>query len=267
MAEDNKQQVDKREVDVTVSAPGEWTLKKAFGPVLDEIGQDVKQVYAASRDRILRAGYKKIRDVNDGKQANLRVARDVLWNGALTNDEVCAEYFGGILASSRSEDGSDDSVIHYVDVIKSLSSKQLKLHYFIYNGLNKLLVSDDTPVNVGMNTEIEARQIYFYQHELTEQHGLQVETDLNILHRQGLIRQYRTDVYMVGDSAFIYVSAQPTTFGVLLYAAAHDRLEQWREFDRVDLGDFDGIQLPQAFFRSIQELADYAGLGGTREPE
>jgi hypothetical protein len=68
------------------------------------------------------------------------VARDVLWNGALTNDEVCAEYFGGILASSRSEDGSDDGVIYYVDVIKSLSSKQLKLHYVIYNSFNKLWV-------------------------------------------------------------------------------------------------------------------------------
>ena len=51
---------------------------------------------------------------DDGKQANLGVSRDVLWNGAFSTESICAEYFGGILASSRSEDGKDDSAIPFV---------------------------------------------------------------------------------------------------------------------------------------------------------
>jgi len=53
------------------------------------------------------------KNLEDGKAANLRVTRDVIWNGAVTDDEVCAEYFGGILAASRTEDGKDDSAIQF----------------------------------------------------------------------------------------------------------------------------------------------------------
>ena len=55
----------------------------------------------------------------------------MIWNGAVTDDEVCAEYFGGILAASRTEDGKDDSAIQFVDCIKAMSAKQLHLHYAI----------------------------------------------------------------------------------------------------------------------------------------
>jgi hypothetical protein len=139
---------------LAIALPGEWALQKVFGPALTEIGEDLKKLYAKGRDRLVAAAYRKVEDPEDGKQANLRVTRDVLWNGAFTEDEVCAEYFGGILASSRSADGKDDDAIQFVDVIKSLSARQLRLHYVIYHSLNQIFVASGATVNVGQGLEL-----------------------------------------------------------------------------------------------------------------
>jgi hypothetical protein len=245
---------------LSIALPGEWALQKVLGPALTEIGEDLKKLYAKGRDKIIAAAYRKIPDPEDRKQTNLRVTRDVLWNGAFTDDEVCAEYFGGVLASSRSEDGKDDAAIQFVDVIKSLSSKQLRLHYVIYNALNKLLVQAGTRVNVAQSTEIQQRGVWFVSVELVNVLQLQIETDLNILHRQGLLYQYKTDVHVLGEKALPYASANPTTFGILLYSAAHARLPEWRAFDRVDFGDFSEVKMPRVYAATLAELAEKAGL-------
>ena len=196
------------EKEIAIAVPGEWALKKAFGPALTEIGEDLRKLYAKGRDKLITVAYRKIHDLNDGKQASLRVTRDVLWNGAFTEDEVCAEYFGGIFAASRSVDGKDDDVIQFVDVIKSLSAKQLRLHYVIYNSFNKLLVAARTPVNVGLDKEIQPKQVWFSSPELVETLSLKIETDLNILHRQGLLHQYRTSAHVVSEGVLLpYTSA------------------------------------------------------------
>jgi len=247
MAEDEKK--------VSIALPGEWALQKAFGPALTEIGEDLKKIYAKGRDKLVAAAYRKIKNPEDGKQANLRVTRDVLWNGAFTDDEVCAEYFGGILASSRSADGKDDDAIQFVDVIKSMSAKQLRLHYTIYNCLNKLFVAAGTPVNVGQGTEVQAKQLWFAQMELTSRLGLKIETDLNILHRQGLLNEYKTDMHKLAEDKMLpYAMVKPTTFGVLLYATALNRLDEWRSFPSSDFGDFPDVVLPNFFAATLDEL-------------
>jgi hypothetical protein len=253
------------ERNIAIAVPGEWALKKAFGPALTEIGEDLRKLYAKGRDKLITVAYRKIHDLNDGKQANLRVTRDVLWNGAFTEDEVCAEYFGGIFAASRSVDGKDDDVIQFVDVIKSLSAKQLRLHYVIYNSLNKLLVAARTPVNVGLDQEIHPKQAWFSSPELVETLSLKIETDLNILHRQGLLHQYRTSAHVVSQGVFLpYTSANPTTFGILLYAVAHNKLEEWRSFDRKDFGDFPDIALPINYAPTLDDLLKKTGLASNK---
>lgn len=63
---------------------------------------------------------------------NLRIVRGVVEQGIYAQDEVMVEYFAGILASSKTEDGMDDTCVPYLQMIKSLSSFDLKLHCFIY---------------------------------------------------------------------------------------------------------------------------------------
>jgi hypothetical protein len=68
---------------------------------------------------------------------------------------ICAEYFGGILAASRSADGNDDSAIGYLNLIKSLSCSQLRLHYFIYTAFQKLLTEREESPNVGQESDLK----------------------------------------------------------------------------------------------------------------
>ena len=239
---------------VAIALPGEWALQKAFGPVLTEIGEDLKRLYAAGRDRILTIAVKKIANLDDGRRANLRVTRDVLWNGAFTDDEVCAEYFGGLLAASRSIDGKDDGAIPFVDVIKSLSAKQLHLHYATYNCLNKLLLQHKGGVNIGLGSELRQIKVWFASSELAEKLGLGIETDFTVLHRQGLVGDWRTEYVSLAHDGLYCSSVCPTTFGVLLYAAANNQLAAWESFDSQSLGDFENVLLPLAFASSCEAL-------------
>jgi len=245
---------------LAISLPWEWAAQKVLGPTLAEIGEDLRRVYAKGRDKLISAAFRKIPNPDDGKQANLRVTKDVLWNGAFTDDAVCAEYFGGILAASRSVDGKDDDAIQFVDVIKSLSSRQLHLHYAIYHSLNRQLVPIGKPVNVGKDSEIEKQSVWFLPDELRAL-DLRIDPDLNILYRLGLISQYRMDLYPVDNLALAYVSVHATTFGVLLYAAAHNRLADWRSFAEIDSGSFGEIGTPRSCASGLQELLPFARLG------
>ena len=257
MSEDEKK--------ISIALPGEWAIRQVLGPTLAEVGEDLRKIYARGRDNIFSAARGKIQNPDDGKRANLRVTRDVLWNGAYSDNEICAEYFGGILAASRSDDGQDDEAIQFVDVIKSMSSKQLRLHYVIYNALNKLFVRSDRSVNVGLGSEIQSRRVWFASHELVVRLGLQVETDPNILHRLGLLCEYKVNTHIQVKQALPYFSASPTTFGILLYAAAHNRLNEWRSFNCVDFGDFNNVVMPNYFAATKGKLASAVGLGRKEE--
>ncbi len=238
-----------------VSLPAERILKKAFGPVLWELGEDMKKLYALGRDKIIIKAYNKIFNKDDNKKANLRVARDVFWNGSFSDEEICAEYFGGILASSRSDDGRDDNGINYTDTIKSLSSKQLLLHYIIYNSLNKIFISWENDINVGLSSELQQKSILFSSIELVNNLWLKIETDLNVLYKQGLLYEYKIDTHKIEDEqALPYVMVKPTTFGILLYAIAHNKFENWRLFSTEDFGNFENIVLPKYFDSTIDKF-------------
>ncbi|MBD9537586.1 hypothetical protein IB227_17180 [Stenotrophomonas sp. STM01] len=245
---------------VSIALPGEWALQKTLGPVLTEIGDDLKRLYSKGRDKIIEKAYKKIEDPEDGKSANLRIAHDVLTNGAFTDEEVCAEYFGGILASSRTTDGKSDDAIQLLDTIKSLSAKQLHLHYVLYNSLNKLLVAGQEHINVGKAAEVQSRETWFALSELAGI-GIKYDTDFNILHRQGLVISYQTSTHKIDEMRVLpYAKAGPTTYGILLYSVAHNLLGDWRKFSSQIFPDFEGIALPKLYGFSVSELLEKAGI-------
>ena len=61
--------------------------EESLGPTFDLVGDDLAKLYAAGRDKIIAFASKKIPNLADGKQANLRVSRDVLWNGAFSTED------------------------------------------------------------------------------------------------------------------------------------------------------------------------------------
>jgi hypothetical protein len=237
-----------------------YLAQQLFGKTLAEMGEDLSNVYKSNREKLLVKAAKKVTDPNDGAKPNLRVARDVLWNGSVTDDEVCAEYFGGLLAASRSADGKDDSSLIYVDCIKALSSKQLHLHYVIYSSLEALLVKTSKTVNPGMQDELSHVEIWFATNELTNVLGLNPVIDLNVLHRQGLVSGYALNNHIVGDKALPYTKANPTTFGILLFAAALNSLPTWNQFGQCAFTGSKEIKVPAIFASSLAELSALVGM-------
>lgn len=244
------------EVELIVTAVA---LKKVLGPTFEQIGKGLKHASKAGWEKLSNFAWQKIENPDDGKRANERVAYDILWNGGWTDDDVCAEYFGGVLASSRSEDGKDDSNIQFTNVIRSLSSSQLRLHCLIYTVLNKMLVASKSQVNVAQNTEIEQHEIWLSAVELLKTYQIKIDADFNALYRQGLVSQYKWEIISTQSPLLVpYGMAKPTTFGVMLYAAAHNRLSNWGQFQSVDFGSFDSID-----FKNFESITTPRYFGAT----
>lgn len=245
----------------TAIAVAGYVGTKLFGTALATMGDDINRLYAKGRDKIVEVATKKIEDPEDGKKVNLRAARDVVWNGAISEDEVCAEYFGGMLAAARSADGRDDGVVNYVDTIKAMSARQLELHYLIYKAWQTLLLQEQSSINVAQGSEVQAKKVFLAGLELSSR-GLQYDRDLTVLHRQGLVHSYKFDNAVSGEQALPYIEVAPTVFGVMLFAVAHNKLDQWRMFAKETYESATGIATVQVSAASLEDLKEIAGLGG-----
>lgn len=248
---------------IIVSVPGEWAVKKLLGPALNEIGKDLKALYKIGRDKIIVAATRKV-NLEDGQRANLRVARDVFFNGSFTDEAICAEYFGGILAASRSEDGKNDSGVFYVDIIKSMSSGQLKMHYIIYRTLNKELVANEQKktLNPGMESELHREKLFFPLIKIIEQfRNEDMGSILHGLHAKNLIGSFQTQNYKLeNNKEMSYFEVQPTPLGIQLFAIANNMFSDWLKFSVVDFGDFDEVVLPKYYAQSLDSLLEKVGL-------
>jgi hypothetical protein len=64
-----------------------------------------------------------------------RVLKNVLQEGYFCEDELQAEYLGGILASSKGPTTRDDRGVTYSSLLSSLSSYQIRTHYILYSSI------------------------------------------------------------------------------------------------------------------------------------
>ncbi|RTL00480.1 MAG: hypothetical protein EKK57_07050 [Proteobacteria bacterium] len=230
--------------------------KKVLGATLENIGKDIANLYEKGRDKIVEKASKKIKNLDDGQQVNLRIARDVFYNGSFSDDEICAEYFGGILASSRSEDGKNDTSIFYLDIIKSLSSFELRLHYIIYQTLNKMLTNNyygSNNINVGLESDVTSKVIYFNIVEIIEIIKLNdISALLHILVSKKLVNSFETNIYTLKSDPtkiIYYLKLTPTPIGIQLFAIANNK--NFREFPNDGWLGFEGIELPNHYTTNI----------------
>lgn len=245
-------------IPVTLAAGG-YVGTKLFGSALATMGDDINKLYIKGRDKIISVATQKVENPDDGMMLNLRAARDVLWSGAVTEDEVCAEYFGGMLAAARSKDGKDDGVVHYVDTIKAMSARQIELHYVIYKAWQMLLTQSPKPINVGLNTDVQAWHIFINGLEL-DKRQLPYDRDLTVLYRLGLVSQFEYNIHVVQKMAMPFVNVVPTTFGVMLFAVAHNKIDTWRNFSTENYETVSGIRPLSCFSESLEKLCTDTGI-------
>jgi hypothetical protein len=112
----------------------------------------------------------------DRGQVPPRVILQVLEQGTWCDAEVMSEYFGGILAASRSPDGVDDRGASWAALVSRLSTADVYLHYLAYDAFRRLYLGQD--LALGDNQVRDTRDVYLSAGEILSAMGLEV-TDEN----------------------------------------------------------------------------------------
>src|SRR5712691_9549047 len=115
------------------AAGGAKVVEKILGPTAEYLGAGLKnwtEHRIQNVARIFRKAAGKLGSDNDSPGAvPPRVLKEVLDEGSYSDDELTAEYFGGILASGRSPSGRDDRAASYGRLTSELSTYQIRFHY------------------------------------------------------------------------------------------------------------------------------------------
>lgn len=111
-------------------------LTKVLGPTADYVGGELKGLIDKCNinlDQIFVKAKKKLGDgLEEDGIVSPRVLKSVLDEGRFCEDELAAEYYGGVLASSKMKSNRDDRGVALMELIKRLSVYQLRLHYLFY---------------------------------------------------------------------------------------------------------------------------------------
>jgi len=137
------------------------TINKLLGPTADYLGELLQgevQKRAENIGRIFQKAAKKLGSkIDKPGQVHPKLLKGLILDGSFCEDELTAEYYGGILASSRTGVSRDDRGATYLEQISRLSTYQVRTHFIIYTVIKKLF-QGTTHVNPGEDRI--AMQIY-----------------------------------------------------------------------------------------------------------
>lgn len=108
-------------------------LVRLFGPAADVAGEALAQ-WTAKRVR----NAQRIAEIADRKTvgrggiANMRLVPALLGDGSYCDDELMAEYLGGVLAGGRTPSGRDDRAVSWSKLVTSMSVIQIRAHFILY---------------------------------------------------------------------------------------------------------------------------------------
>jgi hypothetical protein len=118
-------------------AVGAKLINDVCGPTAKYLGKEMEsytKVGIANLQRIFGNAAKRIELYHKGDGVvPPRVLKNVLQEGYFCDDQLQAEYLGGILASSKSSIARDDRGVTYSVLLSSLSSYQIRTHYLLYS--------------------------------------------------------------------------------------------------------------------------------------
>ena len=110
--------------------------ERVLGPSADYLGEELRQ-YTQKRvenvHRIFRKAEERLGDrIDEGGRVPPKVIKEILDDGSFAEDELAVEYFGGVLASSRSGVNRDDRGAAFAKLVSQLTVYQLRSHYAMY---------------------------------------------------------------------------------------------------------------------------------------
>lgn len=241
---------------------------KMLGPTAEYIGggvQDWTERRVQNVQRVLGKAQRKLLpgEVDEPGGVPPRVLKGVLEEAQFADDELVAEYLGGVLASSRSENGRDDRAATYSALIGRLSTYQLRLHYALYESARRALAGEPIKLSISHERERDTKVFWpfdaiaasmaFSTKELQESpeiikhslHGFRREeliADTWAMGPPQLLRQHAEPGGLAFPSTGLVVSLSP--MGIGLFVIAHgkktgDPLDQYLRPDEPFLIEID----------------------------
>lgn len=114
---------------------------------------------------VLKSAVHKVKDrIKEEGSIPPKVVRALVEDAPFCDDPLAAEYFGGVLASSRSGNSRDDRGAIFLAQLQRLSSYQIRAHYLLYHALREVCVGKPKHfenLDALSNTEIHVTQESF----------------------------------------------------------------------------------------------------------
>ena len=117
-------------------------VAKLLGPTAEYLGEGLRnltQRRAESIGKIFSNASKKLgSQLETPGQVPPRILKTVMNDASYCEDPLVLEYFGGVLASSRTDDGRDDRGARLMKIVENLSTYQIRTHYLLYSTIASL---------------------------------------------------------------------------------------------------------------------------------
>ena len=130
-------------------------IAKLLGPTADYLGEGLRNLTKRRVDsigKIFSNASTKLGDrLEMPGQVPPRVLKTVVNEGSYYEDPVALNYFGGVLASSRTEQGRDDRGARIAKVIDNLSTYQIRTHYLLYSTIASIFSRSGNQFGLSRN--------------------------------------------------------------------------------------------------------------------
>ena len=117
-------------------------VSKLLGPTADYLGKGLSNLTkrrVESIGKMFSNASKKLgSQIEAPGQVPPRILKTVMDDASYCEDPLVLEYFGGVLASSRTEDGRDDRGARLMKIVDNLSTYQIRTHYLLYSTIASL---------------------------------------------------------------------------------------------------------------------------------
>ncbi|EGQ8103730.1 TPA: hypothetical protein I7259_25120 [Vibrio parahaemolyticus] len=131
---------------------GKDGIAKLLGPTAEYLGGELReftQKRVQNVGKIFSKAEEKLGDnINSNGAVPPKVLKTIINEGSYCDDELAIEYFGGILASSRTELGRDDRGARVARILDTMSTYQIKAHYIIYSLIKELFCESGFEYNM-----------------------------------------------------------------------------------------------------------------------
>jgi hypothetical protein len=210
---------------------------KLLGPTAEYLGKSAEVLTKKRIDNIRRIFNKALKKLgnklNEPGGVPPKIVQGIFYDGGFCEDEISAEYYGGVLASSRSGVSRDDRTVVFLSLLSRMSSYQIRSHYVFYSSLWKVHKGRELNIDVDierdqLGTFIPVREyIGAMDFSSNESLSLILGHVLYGLNREGLIAEFSaTGNIPDKPENELGITFFPMPVGLELYLFAHGISDQ-----------------------------------------